>query len=123
MILKFLFFVQCPSTLATCVLAQLQEEAMGAAKRPYWRFDALLAPKSAWPSALPLPPPPLKATLGDVKRLTDTPHSSADEKFQALRASRALVVCVSGAVLNGAMIINALRWYSYILSKNCLTCF
>ncbi|CAD6211893.1 unnamed protein product [Miscanthus lutarioriparius] len=83
--IKAVILVQRPTTLDTaCVLAQLQEEAMGLSKRPYRRYDS----KPVWTGALPLPPPPPKLADGEVKRLTDTPHSTVEEKFQSLRASR-----------------------------------
>jgi hypothetical protein len=53
-----------------------------------WRYEQAPVTKTAWPGALPLPPPPVKITDGEVKRLTNMPHSFAEEKFQALRASR-----------------------------------
>lgn len=44
---------------------------------------------------MPLLAPPPKLPGADVKRLTDTPHSSAEDKFQALRASgRVRVLCI-----------------------------
>jgi len=87
--IKVVILVKRPCTLDTaCVLAQLQEEAVAASKRPFRRVDSGPTARPPWPGALPLPAPPPKPATGDVKRLTDTPHSAAAEKFQALRALR-----------------------------------
>jgi len=87
--IKAVLLVQRPSTLDTaCVLAQLQEEALGLHKKPIRRFDASPAYKLAWPSAMALPPPPPKPADGDSKRLPNALPTSAEDKFKALRASR-----------------------------------
>ncbi|CAD6238507.1 unnamed protein product [Miscanthus lutarioriparius] len=87
--IKAVLLVQRPSTLDTaCVLAQLQEEALGLYKRPIRRLDNSPAYKPAWPNALALPPPPTKLADGDSKRLPQALSSSAEDKFKALRASR-----------------------------------
>ena len=70
--IKAVVLVQRPSTLDTaCILAQLQEEAMGAIKRPYRRVDVLPGQKPAWPAPLPLPPPPPKLAIVDAPRVTE----------------------------------------------------
>lgn len=61
---------------------------MGGAKRNYRCIEVGSASWPAWIGGLPLLPPPPKPTVCDVKRLTTTPPLSAEEKFQALRASR-----------------------------------
>jgi hypothetical protein len=83
--IKAVILVQRPLTLDTaCVLAQLQEEALGVIKRPY-RPPAL---RNAWNASSPLPLPPPKLAEGEPKRLAAPPHSTPKYKFQALRASR-----------------------------------
>lgn len=84
--IKAVVLVQRPSSLDTaCVLSLLQEEALSVIRRPFRRAEHM---KPGWTGALPLPAPPLKPDTGDIKRLADAPHSIAEEKFQALRASR-----------------------------------
>ena len=83
--IKAVLLVQRPSTLDTaCVLAQLQEEALGLNKRPIRRLDISPAYKSAWPSALALPPPPPKLADGESKWLAQALPTSAEDKFKAL---------------------------------------
>jgi hypothetical protein len=86
--IKVVILIQRPSTLdIACVLAQLQEEALAASKKPFRRYDH--SPhKPAWPSALPLSAPPVQQGADDVKRPPDTTHSTAEARFQALRALR-----------------------------------
>jgi hypothetical protein len=87
--IKSVLLVHRPSTLDTaCVLAQLQDEALGLNKRPHRRYDAALAYKPTWPGAVALPPPPPKPADGDIKRHANATYASAEDKFRALRASR-----------------------------------
>jgi len=87
--IKAVILVHRPSTLDTaCVLAQLQEEALAASKQLFRRYDHTLVAKPVWPGALALPPPPQKHADGDHKRPANNPHSNAEDKFRALRASR-----------------------------------
>jgi hypothetical protein len=87
--IKAVLLVQRPSSLDTaCVLAQLQEEALGLNKRPTRRFDTAPAPKPAWLGALALPLPATKQTDGDLKRQPTVGPTTAEDKFRALRASR-----------------------------------
>jgi len=94
--IKAVLLVQRPSTLDTaCVLAQLQEEALGLNKRPTRRFDTSTAYKLAWSGAMAFPPPPPKLADGEIKRLSDAPQTSAEDKFRALRAAcRAQGLCI-----------------------------
>jgi hypothetical protein len=86
--IKSVLLVHRPSTLDTaCVLAQLQDEALGLNKRSHRRYDAPLAYKPTWPGAVALPPPPPKPADGDIKR-HDATYPSAEDKFRALCASR-----------------------------------
>ena len=87
--IKAVLLVQRPSTLDTaCVLAQLQEEALGLNKWPTRCFDTSPAYKPAWPGAMALPPPPPKLADGEIKQRPNAPHTSVEDKFKALRASR-----------------------------------
>jgi hypothetical protein len=87
--IKSVLLVHHPSTLDTaCVLAQLQDEALGLNKRPPRRYDAAPAYKPPWQGVVALPPPPPKSADGDIKRHTPAIYSSAEDKFRALHASR-----------------------------------
>jgi hypothetical protein len=86
--IKVVILVHRPTTLdIACVLAQLQEEALAASKKPFRHYDH--SPhKSAWSSALPLSAPPVQQGADDVKRPPDTTHSTVEARFQALHALR-----------------------------------
>jgi hypothetical protein len=87
--IKAVILVQRPSTLDTaCALAQLQEEALGLGKKNFRRYDTAQAVKPAWSGGLALPAPPPKIMVDDAKRHTDTPLTSVEERFRALRANR-----------------------------------
>ena len=122
--IKAVVLVQHPSTLDTaCILAQLQEEAMGAIKRPYRRVDVLPGQKPAWPAPLPLPPPPPKLAIVDAPRVTEVTRVQLKKNSGHFVPLVVPVVCASDVVLSGAGNTNALRWFSYIWCKNCLICF
>jgi hypothetical protein len=122
--IKSVVLVQRPSTLDTaCVLAQLQEEVLGSAKRNYRRIEVGSASWPEWTRGLPLPPPPPKPAVCDVKQLTTTPPSSAEEKFQPSELLVVPKVSAFAVVPNGAEIISVLSRFSYTWCKNCWICF
>jgi len=88
--IKVVLLVQSPSSLdAACVLVQLQEDALAATRKTYWRNDVATVPRQPWLGhGAPLPAPQLPQPAGGADRVEDTPTASAEEKFRALRASR-----------------------------------
>jgi len=86
--IKAVLMVHKPATLDTaCMLAELQEEALGLTKRPYRRFDQASNSKPGWGPPLALPPPPPQAP-GAVRRPVNVAATTIDDKMQALRAAR-----------------------------------
>lgn len=87
--IKIVVLVQRPASLdSACVLAQLQEEAVGVSHHPYRRLDEPPISKPGWTGALPLFPPPPKPAVADAPHTTATPPLSAEERFRTLRESR-----------------------------------
>ena len=80
--IKVVLLVHKPSTLdAACVLAELQEEALGVTKRVFRRSDAVPNQKTAWHGGVPLPIPPPRTDAVDGKCSGPVSSSTIDEKF------------------------------------------
>ncbi|CAD6253058.1 unnamed protein product [Miscanthus lutarioriparius] len=80
--IKAILLVHKTSTLdAACVLAELQEEALGVSKRVFRHSDAVPTQKPAWHGGVPLPIPPPRTDAVDGKRAGPVSSSTTDEKF------------------------------------------